>query len=104
MSSGVALAKTAPYRKYTPLSYPDYIRRMGATKSSRATRKSVLKKIAGYCHCSLAQAAGYLPLLELLAAKDAQGLANVFGFEEGEEEFVMKKTPKKKPAAKKPKK
>lgn len=103
MSSGVALAKTEPYRKYTQYSYPDYIREMGASKSARATRKSALSKIAACCHCSLAQASSYLPLLELLAKEDAQEVAKEFGFEEDETEFVAKKGSKKKPAASKQK-
>ncbi len=95
MSSGVAVAKAAPYRKWTQISYPDYIREMGASKGSRAQRRAVLKKISSACHCSLAQAAGYLPMLELLAKKGGKETADFFGFDDDELAFVMKKAAKK---------
>lgn len=101
LSSGVATAKSAPYRKWTQISYPDYIREMGASKSARALRKGVLRKISSYCHCSTGQAASYLPLLELLARKDAKEIAGLFGFEEEESDFVLKKKAAKKETRKK---
>ena len=95
MSSGVAVAKAAPYRKWTQVAYPDYMREMGASKSSRTVRKAVLKKIAAACHCSLAQASGYLPLLELLAKKGEKEAEMFFNLGEDELEFVLKKKAKK---------
>ena len=101
LSSGVALAKGAPYRKYTPLAFPDYLREMGATKGSRATRKAVLRKIAAACHCSPAQAQSYLPIIELMAKSHPAEAAQEFGFEEEELAFVAKLAPKKEKPAKK---
>jgi len=94
LSAGVAVAKEAPYRKFTRFSFPDYLREMGASKSSRSVRKGALRKIASFCHCSIPQAAGYLPLLEALASKDAAALSD-FGFEEDEEALISKIKPKK---------
>lgn len=103
MSSGVSVAKTAPYKKYTQLSYPDYIRQMGASKSGRSLRKAVSQKVAAACHCSLPQAASYFPLLCAFAKKDAAALAAEFGLEEEELDFLSGKARKASPkkAAKK---
>lgn len=88
MSAGVALSKTSPYHKYTAYSYPDIIRKMGSSKASRATRKSVLRKISLYCHCSLTQAAGYLFLLGVAGEEKPEETAAIFGFDEDEMEFI----------------
>lgn len=101
LSSGVATAKAAPYRKWTQIAYPDYIREMGASKGARALRKAVLRKISSACHCSSRQAQEYLPLLELLAKKGGKEVADFFGFEEEEADFVMKKKAVKKETSKK---
>ncbi len=100
LSSGVALAKTGPYHKYTPLSYPEYIRKMGASKSARAVRKTVLRKVSKFCHCSTSQAQSYLPLLQYAAKKDAHQVSRLFGFDENELLFVSK-AKKAKPGKKK---
>ena len=101
LSAGVALAKASPYHKYSPFGFPDYLREMGASKGSRATRKSALRKIAAFCHCSPKQAQDYLPLLEGEAKKHPAETAALFGFEEEELAFVGKMKIKKEPAAKK---
>jgi len=95
LSAGVAVSKTAPYHKYSPFAFPDYLREMGASKGSRAMRKGVLRKIAGVCHCSLQQAQHYLALIEALAKKYPKEISDEFGFEEEELSFVAK-TPVKK--------
>ena len=101
LSAGVALAKASPYHKYSPFGFPDYLREMGASKGSRATRKGVLRKIAAICHCSPYQAQDYLWLLEQEAKKDATAISGLFGFGEEEIAFVGKTKLKKEPAAKK---
>ena len=98
LTAGVALAKTAPYRKYTQLTYPDYIREMGASKSPRALRKAVLKKVSVACHCSPKQAISYLPVLAALAKSSPVGVAGEFGFEEEELDFISAKPSAKKSA------
>lgn len=90
LSAGVALAKASQYHKYSPFGFPDYLREMGASKGSRATRKSVLQKIARACHCSPSQAQSYLFLLEGQAKKHPEETAALFNFEEEELAFVAK--------------
>jgi replication factor C large subunit len=99
LSAGVAVAKEAPYHKFTRFGFPDYLREMGASKSSRALRKGALRKIAAICHCSLSQAAMYLPLLELLAGKNQEETSAIFSFDEDETAFVCKRAPKKEKVA-----
>ncbi len=98
LSAGVALAKAEPYRKYSNFGFPDYLREMGATKGSRATRKAVLKKISALCHCSAGQAQSYLQPLEILAKSHPSQLAEEFRFEEDEIAFVAKTASKKEKA------
>ncbi|MEM2138309.1 MAG: replication factor C large subunit [Candidatus Anstonellaceae archaeon] len=93
LSAGVSVAKAAPYRKFSQLAFPDYLREMGASKASRAMRKAVLRKISRGCHCSLQQASFYLPLLQLLAKKDATAISEFFNFDEDELVFVSGKKP-----------
>lgn len=100
MTSGAALSKSAPCGQhgYIPFAYPDYIRAMGASKSARTLRKSVLSKIARLCHCSLQQAGGYLPLFELVAKKEEAAFCELF--DEDELAFIMKRAIKKKSKSK----
>jgi replication factor C large subunit len=93
LSAGVSVVKAAPYRKFSQLSFPDYLREMGASKGSRAMRKAVLQKISRACHCSLQQSAFYLPLLSLLAKKDTAAVSDFFKFDEDELAFVSGKKP-----------
>ncbi|MCX8194558.1 MAG: replication factor C large subunit [Candidatus Micrarchaeota archaeon] len=88
ISAGVAVAKSSRYSKFSTYAYPNYIKEMGATKSSRQLRKAILRKIALACHCSMRQAEAYLFLLNLLSSKDAQGTAKFFGFNEDELQFL----------------
>jgi len=101
MTSGVALSKTGKgaHQSYVPFAYPDYIRAMGSSRSSRALRKSVLSKTARLCHCSIAQASGYLPLFEAVAKKEEGAFGGLF--DEDELAFITKKPVKKAPARKK---
>ena len=99
MTAGVSLSRPSPSQQhgYVPFAYPDYIRAMGSSKSSRTLRKGVLSKIARMCHCSIAQAGGYLPLFELAAKKEEGAFAGLFDADELA--FIMKR-PVKKAAAK----
>ncbi len=91
LSAGVSTAKSAPYHKYTALAFPEYIRSMGSSKSGRTLRKSVLKKIAASCHCSLPQATTYLQQLEFVAKKSPEDLP-IFNFDEDELDFLANKS------------
>jgi replication factor C large subunit len=99
MTSGVALSKSSPSNGYVQFAYPDYIRAMGSSKSSRTLRKSVLSKIARMCHCSLAQSGVYLPLFEAVSKKEEGAFGELF--DEDELAFIMKKPAKKAAANKK---
>jgi replication factor C large subunit len=98
MTAGVALSKTEKPHGYIPFTYPDYVRAMGSSKSTRALRKAILSKIARSCHCSVWQASNYLPLYEAAAKKGNALLGEVF--DEDELAFIMGQ-PAKKAAAKK---
>lgn len=87
LSAGVALAKETNYRKFSKYSFPDYLREMGASKSGRLARKSVLRKIALLCHCSIGQAADYLPLIRASISID-EGTITEFGLDEDERAFI----------------
>jgi replication factor C large subunit len=93
MSAGVSVAKAAPYHKFSQLAFPDYLREMGASKGGRAMRKGVLRKIARECHCSVTQAASYLPLLALFAKKDEASVSDFFKFDSDELAFISGKKP-----------
>ncbi|MFA5930010.1 MAG: AAA family ATPase [Candidatus Micrarchaeia archaeon] len=103
MTAGVSLSKSSPSQQhgFVPFAYPDYIRAMGSSKSARTLRKGALSKIARMCHCSIAQAGGYLPLFELVAKKDGAAFGELF--DEDELAFIMKKDAKKAAARKKAK-
>jgi len=94
LSSGVALAKESVYRKFTPYSFPAYLREMGASRSSRAARRALLSKIARTCHCSLAQASGYLPLVSAYVSKGGAKAAQEFGIDEEDAAFLSNPAPK----------
>jgi replication factor C large subunit len=99
MTAGPAMSKKPEQHGYVQFAYPDYIRAMGSSRSSRALRKSVLSKISRLCHCSIAQAGGYLALFEQ-AAKKEEGAFGGF-FDEDELAFIMKKPAKKAASRKK---
>ena len=101
MTAGVSLSKSSGEQPhgYVPFAYPDYIRAMGSSKSARTLRKGVLSKIARMCHCSIAQAGGYLPLFECVAKKEETSFGELF--DEDELAFIMKKPAKKAAARKK---
>ncbi len=100
LSAGVSVAKEKPYHKFTQLYFPEYIRQMGSSKGGRAGRKAVLKKISVVCHCSLQQAASYLPQIESVAKK-TPGELSIFAFDGDDLDFLASKAKAKKPAAKK---
>ncbi len=99
LCAGVAVAKAEKYHKFTPLSFPDYLRQMGSSKGSRASRTAVLRKISQLCHCSLSQSQLYLPMLNSMFCLDASKAAETFSLAPEEAEFFTQL-----PVAKKAKK
>jgi len=88
LSSGVALAKTSPVKSFIPFSYPETVRKMGANRPARLLREGICRKISSICHCSMQQAASYIPLLREHARKGAEEIFSSFGFDEDEHAFV----------------
>ncbi|MCX8197435.1 MAG: replication factor C large subunit [Candidatus Micrarchaeota archaeon] len=86
-SCGVAVAKLAPIASCR-LEFPSFLKEMSATKSKRALRKSILKKVGKACHCGPSAAQSYLWILFPLAAKGK--IPPEFGFSEEEKEFLSK--------------
>ncbi|MCX6769084.1 MAG: AAA family ATPase [Candidatus Micrarchaeota archaeon] len=88
LSAGVSLARAGERSGYAPSSFPEYIRAMGASKSSRSLRASSLRKICRACHCSISHAAIYLPNIRLEIKAGNTGASGYFGFDEDETAFV----------------
>jgi replication factor C large subunit len=54
MSAGVALSKRTQYKAFTKYKFrfPSYLRKMSSSKSQRALKNAVYKKLAKHCHTS----------------------------------------------------
>ena len=96
--AGVALSKQERYSKFTKYSFPSIVKKLAASRQSRAALKSALRKAARKLHCSLGEARKSLDLLGPLP-----GASSFFGFEEeeaalfaGAQEFVKQKRGNKK--------
>lgn len=93
MTAGVAMARERSKAGWVPMKFPERIALMAKTRSERAMRQRVLGKIAKRCHLSRASAAtGVLPYILEIARNDAKafrGLAEWFGFDGEEAEFLM---------------
>lgn len=88
-TSGVALAKDQPYRKFTRYSFPSYLRNMARTVQRRAMLKSIGLKIGSRVHASRKDALQYLPLLKEFGKKRGQELMGFYGLDEGELAFIL---------------
>ncbi|MCD6403353.1 MAG: replication factor C large subunit [Candidatus Aenigmarchaeota archaeon] len=66
MTAGVATAKKEMYRKFTRYEYPQRIKMMSLTKSSREKLKQILKILSEHLHCSTKTVLEeYLPFFKL---------------------------------------
>lgn len=92
MTAGVAMAKERSKAGWVPMRFPERISLMAKTRSERAMRQRVLGRIARRCHLSRASAgSGVLPYILEIARNDAKafrGLAEWFGFDAEEVEFL----------------
>lgn len=88
MLTGVSLSKKERYHKFVKYEFPTYIRSMSMTSEKRSIRKSVLRKIAHKCHCSVSDAGAYLFLLKELLKKE--GDLGYFEFSDDELTFIKK--------------
>ncbi|MEM3364643.1 MAG: replication factor C large subunit [Candidatus Micrarchaeia archaeon] len=80
--AGVAMSKEHKYHKFSKYEFPQFLRSMSISSEKRALRKSIRRKIAEKCHCSLTDAEQYVPLIKIMA-KEGKPL-DFFGFEDDE--------------------
>lgn len=66
-TAGVNSAKSQVNNEFTNYAPPVFLSMMGRTKFTRATRKSLLTKIANHTHTSTKRAIEYLPVIKMLA-------------------------------------
>ncbi len=88
-TSGVALAKEAPYRKFTKYSFPSYLKNMARTVERRAMLKSIGTKIGHKVHGNRRDALAYLPLLKEFGKKNGEALMEFYEFSEDELAFIL---------------
>jgi len=86
---GVALSKDEKYSGYTKYQYPSKISKMGSSMASRKKMDSVTSKLSEKLHISRRDATNSLPFISILLEEDSE-LAESFGFEEDEVEFIQK--------------
>jgi replication factor C large subunit len=94
-TAGVALAKSAAYRKFTKYSFPTYLRMMSQTVERRAMLKSIGTKIGSRVHANRKDALEYLPLLREFGRKDADKLMEFYDFSEEELAFILETSVRK---------
>ncbi|MCX8199944.1 MAG: replication factor C large subunit [Candidatus Micrarchaeota archaeon] len=80
--AGVALSKGHKYHKFSKYEFPQFLRLMSISSEKRALRKSIRRKVAAACHCSVRDADLYFPLIKLMA-KEGKPLG-FFGLDENE--------------------
>lgn len=83
-SAGVSLSKEEPYHKFTKYSFPEFIKKLSASKGKRAKEKKILEKIGIRCHASVKRSREHLPLVKLMLkkAEDPGTIAAYFAFDE----------------------
>lgn len=87
--SGVALAKTSAYRKFTKYNFPSYLKSMSRSIERRAMLKAIGLKIGKVVHANKRDALEYLPLIKSLGKVHAVELAALYGFSEEELAFLL---------------
>ncbi|MDD5172050.1 MAG: replication factor C large subunit [Candidatus ainarchaeum sp.] len=88
-TAGVAIAKKAPYRKFTKYNFPEYLRSMSRTMERRAMLKAVGLKIGAKVHANRKDALVYLPVLKELGKNNAERIMDFYGFSDDELAFVL---------------
>ncbi|MFH0818127.1 MAG: replication factor C large subunit [Candidatus Micrarchaeota archaeon] len=93
VTAGVALAKEEPYHKFARYDFPNYIRKMGATKSRRAKEKKILEKIGAKTHSSNRRARSALGMVKLMMknGESEESVARYFLFDEEDVAFLTGK-------------
>ncbi|MFH1222453.1 MAG: replication factor C large subunit [Candidatus Micrarchaeota archaeon] len=85
MTAGVALAKEAPYRKFTKYQFPAYLRQMGMSVARRAMVKSIGLKVGHLVHTNYKDASAYFFLLSKMPT---QALEEFYQLDEDEIKFI----------------
>jgi replication factor C large subunit len=88
-TAGVALAKEAPYHKFTRYNFPGYLKSMSRTMERRAMLKAIGKKIGARVHANRRAALEYLPLLRESGKTRAQEIAQFYDLSEDEIAFIL---------------
>ncbi len=88
-TSGVALAKSKPYHKFTKYNFPSWLKDMSRSMERRAMLKAVGSKIGSRVHASRKDAIGYLPLLKEFGKTHPKELMDFYEFSEEELAFVL---------------
>jgi replication factor C large subunit len=70
MLAGVSLSKEHKYHKFVKYEFPTFLRSMSMSSEKRNLRKSLRKKIAEKCHCSIRDADQYQLLMKLMVKND----------------------------------
>ncbi|OIO26615.1 hypothetical protein AUJ14_01410 [Candidatus Micrarchaeota archaeon CG1_02_55_22] len=83
--AGVALAKHERYSKFSRYEFPSYIRKLSASRASRAMHKRTVGKARKALHCSPAEATATLRILSV-----GKKLAEFAGWDEDEAAFAQK--------------
>ncbi len=89
VSAGISLSKKNIYRKFTKYSFPNYLRQMASTVSTRAILKSIGKKIGEVTHTNARDARIFIPILKEFGMKNTEGVMLHYKFTEDEMAFVI---------------
>ncbi|MBI5227642.1 replication factor C large subunit [Candidatus Micrarchaeota archaeon] len=88
-TAGVALAKKAPYRKFTKYQFPSFLRNMSRSIGRRALLKSIGMKIGSKLHTNRKEALIYLPFIRSIGKSQQENLMDFYKLEEEEFAFIM---------------
>jgi replication factor C large subunit len=88
-TAGVAIAKDAPYRKFTKYNFPSWLRSMSQSAERRGILKAIGSKIGRKVHANRRDALEYLPLLKESGKKHQQEIMDFYEFSEEEVAFIL---------------
>ncbi|MFH1471216.1 MAG: replication factor C large subunit [Candidatus Micrarchaeota archaeon] len=96
LTAGAALGKSEPYHKFTRYDFPNYIRKLSASKSRRAKEKKILEKIGAKTHSSNRRARSALGLVKLMMKRgeSENSVARYFLFDDEDVAFLTGKKKK----------
>ena len=89
MTAGVSLSKKDVYRKFTGYAFPSYIKKMGSSKSKRASNKQIAKKLKKHIHGSTKKIVELFPTLALILQIDIINGLRFYGLDTQEAAYIM---------------